>query len=157
MGRIRFDRQDLCSPRTGQRVPQAGKSTATRATSPDVRAAIPPAGVPGKRMCALALPLDLAARLAALALRFGESPGLQQLPNLDVADLGDLLDGLQPDSDAPAGFDVLKVPRRQTCLLRGRLLAPAPCQPNAADVGAKGGDCFHPSILGSCCLGKHAT
>ena len=118
------------------------------------------AGAPGPQVLRLfgpKLPCDPAGRLAPLALCRGESPWLKELPNLNVKDLRDALDRGQSDALAPPCFDVLKVAHSEPCLLGRGLLGPATRKPSASDVGAKGGCCWHPTILASCTLWKHAT
>ena len=117
-------------------------------------------GTPGPQVLRLFGPnltRDPTDRLTSLALRRGESPGLKELPNLNVKDLRDALDRGQSDALASACFDVLKVTHSEPCLLGRGLLGPATRKPSAADVGAKGGCCWHPTILASCTLWKHAT
>ncbi len=86
-----------------------------------------------------------------------ESGRLEKLPDLDTKGLRDPLNRRQADSHAPAGLDVLKVPRPQPCPLGSQLLAPSAGKPGAPDVRAKGGSGRHPLILGSCDKDKHAT
>jgi len=118
----------------------------------------PPA--PGPQVLRLfdpVLPCDPADRLTPLALCRRESPWLKELPNLNVKHLRDALDRCQAQAFATTCFDVLKVTHSEPGLLGRGLLGPATRKPSAADVGAKSGSGWHPTILASCTLWKHAT
>jgi hypothetical protein len=60
-----------------------------------------------------------------LTVCLGESPWLKELPNLDVKDFRNSLDGGQSDALASACFDVLKVAHGKSCFLSRGLLGQA--------------------------------
>ena len=65
------------------------------------------------------------------------SPSIIEITlNLDTKHFCDSLNRFQSDAMPPAGFDVLKVPRPKADLFGRRLLAPATCEADLADIGA---------------------
>ena len=101
-------------------------------------------GRPATADFAQELALNATTRLPPLTLGLGESPRLQQLPDLHPQHFGDSFNRRQPYAFPSLGLNVLKVSRGQPRSLSGRFLTPPPCQPHAADVGAENVPAFTP-------------